>query len=290
MDRSEYFQQLSAYETSLERFMNERYPDSTLVCEWTLEHGFEEFFIVSLRCHGSDAKIHIVEFEPCRTRIKDVVMDTVTWDEFMKKLSNFNFLYRDCSTVCNNQLAMLNDDGRCVLQQCFKTLCRTFALSDFCVSLHEIQVKNLKKLRHEISECIQETLLCLILPKVILERKPSECLQSKHYDESVAASKLISIIMANLPISTYFQCEGCIINHASQREHECLTHSDSEKYHLLEDSIISALNVYAVGLAVCENCCTCNFNDDFFSKWSLEDYRCAFRNHFQAYEHNIKGY
>lgn len=201
----------------------------------------------------------------------EVTMTVDTFSELVHKLEDVNFIYKDASTIANNQLAIIVEDRQVILQQIFRKG-ESFTMWSKHVKLHPHQVRKLKDQRDQIMQEIQTILLCRDLPHMILKMKPETCSASEHYDEDTAKQQYFNAIFKELcrKINILYHCHGCITDHLSQRQHGCLMDSYKKKFDAVGERVFLHLNLKDISTDIIGHFCNCCYHNEFFTNISLE--------------------
>lgn len=273
--------QPSAKKPKMEDWVDHLYPSLFTPSNNTWHLG--ELTYVSLHDEKNNLQIYIrqfIEIAPYDYSLTShgVMLQPSTFMELSEKLAYFHPRYKNDSFICNNQLSVLNEDGKCILQEIYKTG-DYFALNPTFLKLTTDQVLTLCEIRSEICEYILKTLFTITLPHFILILKPQKCHHELHCEREQAKYQLMDFVAHELikNVNLEFNCTGCVENHPSQRMHTCLSTMEAEKYLEASEKVWFMLDIPYIAREICNKKCTCLYDGDFFSYIFLED----FRNHFK---------
>lgn len=207
-----------------------------------------------------------------------VLMNSQTWDNFVVKLHNFNFLNINETFVSNNQLmfAFLNEE-ECFLQQVYFLKNSFFYLKASGIKVFKDQILKLKEFSSQITECLCDIILTRVIPNAILNRN-NKC--TNHLSDESVKTNFLTFFKKELEnsVNKVFVCEACNYGSASQFDHKCMIYSMKEKFNLNRYSTILHLNTFLLAKNVTNDCC-CHFSHKFF-----ENFNTTF---FESYLENV---
>lgn len=168
-----------------------------------------------------------------------ITMDLPTWYEFQLKLSNFNLCYTNSSFIVNNDVVVLN-------MKDYMQIHHLKSKTPF-IRLDYFQTKTLMETTYEFNVYVIEYLFNTRLPCLIKHQRQLTNDIPFEQDEILMA-KLTFCIENELgkKFKDIFKCNGCVINHPSQRQHACIMVSDLEKFEYLGSNVLLFVNMNEV--------------------------------------------
>lgn len=209
---------MSAFnETSTPAAKKRKLTDARVVQQWSVD-GNVTINVVVLT--NASVRVRIVDTS---TNVS-LEMTSGTFYEFCSNMQNFNFVYSTSSIICNNQLAVFSKCELCVLQQIYGRPGKGFTLKTQCLMFNRFQLQELLETCPRVRECLKETILCHALPESIrgncqtIDDSNSENFLKAVFDQVIGEAGRL------------YHCDGCINDHPSQRQHQCVMDSCIEKY------------------------------------------------------------
>ena len=184
-------------------------------------------------------KIHIRKFLNCRDSVLMPTSDGVcfslsTFFRFFQKISNFNLEYTHASFVANNALLVLNDGGKCIIQD---------MKSPKHIILDFYQVQTLKTEIYEFAEKLLNFLFAEYLPTLISMEVAASATCTE--ENLTLSSRLIACIETEVScniLKKEFICEGCTENRPSQKHHICMNMRDLHKFQQIGQYVLMCVN------------------------------------------------
>lgn len=213
--------------------------------EWVFKKDIGNNVFLSAEIYEGDIKVHIRKYSvnssgniyPTKNGVS---MDFYTWYDFYLKLFQFNFMYTSSSYVANNFILVLNEKDHMRVQTLNVGDCTFIKLDNF-------QKTALTECVREFNQLVIEYVFSKRLPHFIkCERRLLSILSTEEEDNLML--KLV-ICLENELVNVFqniFCCNGCIIDHPSQNQHDCLIMSNLEKYNSLGYDVLLMIDMKEV--------------------------------------------
>ena len=235
--------------------------DKKFICQKELGYNVYLRAQVYKKC----VKIHIRKFLNYKDSMLMPTTDGVcfnlsTFFRLFEKISDFNLQYTHASFVANNTLLVLNDSGKCIIQDMKSP---KYIILDF------YQVQTLKTEIYEFAEKLLNFLFVEYLPILIsMEIAASAtCVE----ENLTLNSRLITCIETEVSYNVLkkeFICEGCAVNRPSQNHHTCMNMRDLHKFQRCGQYVLMCVNFDSIVQKFKKQ--TIVITEDFVSQFNLD--------------------